>query len=159
MTGVRRRLTPGARASGSLLLAALLPTVGCGGTEPLPDACVEARAADVHRALAAAPRARLADGTPLSRCVDLAVRDVDLQTLGVAFVTAADELAREIATRRGAAFRLGVLIGAAERGAGPTGGPQAELVRRLRQVVSFQPRLARHRSELMRGIALGRRRG
>src|SRR5690606_14880187 len=134
----------------SLALATLALTAGC-GADPLPEACTRATTADILGALERAPDdGRLPDGTALSGCVDGATDDAELQALGLRFVAVADRLAAAIGDDPDAAFQLGYLIGAAERGAGPTGGGQAELVRRLRQVVSFQRGLERHRDELVR---------
>jgi hypothetical protein len=140
-------------------VAAACGASGCGEQESLPSACVQATADDVRQVLAAAPqRAALADGTRLSECVDRAEDDGALQTLGITFVAVADELSAQVGDGD-AAFRLGFLIGAAERGAGPTGGLQGELVHRLQQTVAFRVDDPSVRREVLRGIAAGRRAG
>lgn len=157
---MRRPVRPGALAATFATVVALPALTGCGGKPPLPQACVQASAADVERVLAQAPgHAVLADGTRLSTCVDRAIDDADLQTLGLTFVAVSDQLAAEVGRREGAAFQLGFLVGAAQRGAGPTGGPQGELVQRLQQGIAFQAETPRERAELLRGVAAGRRDG
>lgn len=147
-----------ARTAALLALATLPQLAGCGGKAPLPRACLQASQRDVLDALGRLPVA-LADGTPLSTCIDRAEDDAQLQALGMTFVAVADELAMRVARSPEAAFQLGFLIGAAERGAGPTGGTQAELVQRLEQVVSFQLDSAAREATVLRGIAAGRRAG
>lgn len=156
-----RPLRPRALAAVLATVVAALAASGCGEQEPLPSACVQATADDVRQVLAAAPeRVAFPDGTRLSECVDLAEDDGALQTLGITFVAVADELSAQVGGGdREAAFRLGFLIGAAERGAGPTGGLQGELVHRLQQTVAFRADDPRERSEVLRGMAAGRRSG
>ncbi|WP_041731165.1 hypothetical protein [Conexibacter woesei] len=154
---MRRLALVRARPAALAALAALTLLAACGGEERLPQACITARAADVLKVLEQAPeRATLADGTPLSACIDRAEDDAQLQTLGITFVAVADHLAARVERSPRAAFQLGFLMGAAERGAGPTGGTQAELVQRLEQTVSFQLGSAARERELLRGIAAGR---
>lgn len=149
-----------ARTAALLALATLPQLAGCGGKAPLPRACLQASQRDVLDALGRLPGpVALADGTPLSTCIDRAEDDAQLQALGMTFVAVADELAMRVARSSEAAFQLGFLIGAAERGAGPTGGTQAELVQRLEQVVSFQLDSAAREATVLRGIAAGRRAG
>ncbi|MBB4661150.1 hypothetical protein [Conexibacter arvalis] len=155
-----RSLRPGARTAALATVVALPFAVGCGAEAPPPSACMQATGADVMRALDGAPdHAALADGTLLSECVDRAESDAQLQTLGLTFVAVSDQLAAQVGRDRDAAFRLGFLVGAAERGAGPTGGTQGELVQRLQQAIAFQAERARDRADVLRGIAAGRRAG
>lgn len=155
-----RSLRPGTLAAALATAVAALAASGCGEQEGLPSACRQASAEDVARVLAAAPReAALPDGTKLSECVDRAEDDGALQTLGLTFVAVADRLAARLGDDGEAAFRLGFLIGAAERGAGPTGGLQGELVQRLQQTVAFRADDPRLRAEVLRGMAAGRRAG
>jgi hypothetical protein len=115
---------------------------------------------EVLQALSGAPaHARLADGTLLSTCIDRSESDADLQNLGITFVAVADRLTARIRRDPEAAFQLGFLIGAAERGAGPTGGTQGELVQRLQQVIAFQADTPAVEAEVLRGIEAGRRSG
>lgn len=150
----------GARVTAIAALAALPLLTGCGDDKPVPQACIQATGADVVRVLAQAPEhATFPDGTLLSTCVKRARDDAALQTLGITFVAVADRLSTQAQTRQEAAFQLGFLVGAAERGAGPTGGLQATLVERLRQASAFQAGTPRERAELLRGVAAGRRSG
>src|SRR5687768_15191928 len=85
---------------------------GCGDDAPkLSLLCLEGEAT-IRRALATAPGpVRLADGTPLSRCVSAARDDADLQSFGVIATRVADRLADQ--GGGAAALQLGYLIGAA----------------------------------------------
>ena len=157
---MRRPLRLRALAAALTTAVAALVASGCGEQRSLPSACVQATSDDVAQVLAAAPeRAALPDGTKLSECVDRAEDDGALQTLGLTFVAVADRLAARVDRSDEAAFQLGFLIGAAERGAGPTGGLQAELVQRLQQTVSFEADDVHEQREVLRGIAAGRRAG
>jgi hypothetical protein len=141
-------------------LSTILIFAGCGREGPPPQACLQARTAEVQQALRGAPgHATLSDGTLLSTCIDRAENDAELQNLGIAFVAVADELTASSAHDGDAAFQLGFLIGAAQRGAGPTGGTQAELVQRLQQAIAFQADAPAVRAEVLRGMAAGRRSG
>jgi len=139
-------------AIGALLL------VGCGSSEPdpVPAACLD-EPATIERALERAPaQVRLADGTPLSRCVSLAAaRDGDLQALGVSLVRVADDLRSDAFGDPEAAMRLGYLIGAVRRGASKTPGVAAQLARRIEQTAAFDADAGLARGELLRGVMLG----
>ncbi|MGH2941871.1 MAG: hypothetical protein ACRDLN_03715, partial [Solirubrobacteraceae bacterium] len=91
---------------------------GCSSDdEPVPGACLD-RPEAIVRALAGAPGAvALADGTRLSSCVSRARTDGELQTLGVAFIRAADTLRAQATSDPAAALRLGYLAGAVTAGA------------------------------------------
>jgi hypothetical protein len=144
------------RRPGLLCALAVLAVAGCGGKARLPSACIQADVPDVLAALRAAPAAAaLSDGTRLSTCVDRAVDDAQLQSLGVTFVGAADRLSVRMPHDPTAAFELGYLVGAAERGAGATGGVQGELVQRLEQTAGFGAGAAQRRADVQRGIAAG----
>jgi hypothetical protein len=116
-------------------VAAAWGAAGCGaGPTPLADGCTGP--GPVERALAQAPRAaRLADGTPLSRCLADGQDDADMQSVGLAYTAVADRLRdRAQAGDDAAALRLGYLIGATRRGAKRTDGVMAELQRRIELV-------------------------
>lgn len=139
-------------------LSTLLMLAGC-GEEPLPQACLQADADQVATLLRAAPQdATLAGGIPLSTCVDRAESDAELQNLGIVLIAVADERVARSRHDQRAAYELGFLIGAAERGAGPTGGVQAELVQRLQGTIAFNATPA-VQAEVERGIAAGRTSG
>lgn len=160
MRPVRRLVLVRARVVALTAFAAVLLLASCSNEQPPPSACAQAASADVQEALRGAPeRAVLSDGTLLSTCVDRAEDDAALQTLGLSLVAVADRLAEKVATSPRAAFELGFLIGAAERGAGPSGGTQAELVQRLEQTVSFRTGSKAREAEIMRGRAAGSRDG
>jgi hypothetical protein len=137
---------------------AMLALGACGGRAVLPQACIEAQPRDVLAALARAPDAVvLADGTPLSQCVRRAVDDARLQALGATLTTTAGRLAGHMPESEAAAYRLGFLIGASERGARQAAGLQEELANRIAGAAGADggPR----RAALLRGRAAGRRRG
>ena len=145
-----------------LPLCALLALAlgACGGTAPLPQSCLEARDGDVLRALRHAPGdVALHDGTPISTCVARAIGDVDLQVVGVALTVAADRLAQRVAGSDRAAFQLGFLMGATERGAARTTGVQSELSSRVRQAAGLEGGPPARHAALLRGRAAGRRGG
>lgn len=76
----------------------------------------------------------LADGASIAGCVERARNDGQLQDVGSALSTVADDLASRAAHGdAAAATQLGYLVGAARRGAARTNGVAAELVRRLEQ--------------------------
>jgi hypothetical protein len=147
---------PGRSAHRAVILA-LLGAVGCGSPEraTMPAAC-SADAATIVRALERAPAAvTLGDGTRLSRCVRLAaVRDGDLQTIGVTLTQAADRLRADAASDPVAALRLGYLVGGVRRGAAQTPGVAAQLARRLERLASFGLPADGAR-QLQEGIRLG----
>jgi hypothetical protein len=137
---------------------ALLALGACGERAPLPQACIQAHHDDVLQALAHAPDdVALADGTLLSDCVAHAIDDARLQALGATFLGAADRLARRMHASEDAAFQLGFLIGATERGAASTAGFQGELADRMAGAAGIDggPR----RAAVLRGRAAGRRGG
>lgn len=133
MRSMLRKLTP--------LLA--LALIGCSADgHPTPSPACSDTPASIEQALRSAPaRVSLADGTTLSACVERARDDAQLQDIGSALSTAADELASRAGTRgnAAAAVQLGYLVGAARRGAARTNGVAAELVRRLEQAASSAP--------------------
>lgn len=136
----------------------LLALSGCGERAALPQACMEAQPDDILQALAHPPqRVALPDGTSLSDCVARAIDAEHLQALGATFTSAADRLARRMRASEDAAFQLGFLIGATERGAASTAGFQGELADRMAGAAEIDggPR----RAALLRGRAAGRTRG
>jgi hypothetical protein len=142
------------------LLMAALATLGCGRDEsPPPPGCDDAEQG--LAALRAAPgAARLADGTPLSTCVRQAFSDADLQSVGLAFTSMADRLARQAAASDDAALQMGYLVGATRKGAAHTNGIQAELVRRIEQATLLDDAApASRQAAFQRGLTAGRARG
>ncbi|HEX2016956.1 MAG TPA: hypothetical protein VGN69_09690 [Solirubrobacteraceae bacterium] len=133
---------------------------GCGTQPPpLPAACA-AEPRMIAQALARAPAAvRLRDGTALSVCVQRASRDADLQNLGAALSSVADELQVRAAHEAVAAVSLGYLIGAVRRGGAQTNGVAAELVRRVEQAGLLKGAPASTAAALRRGLAAGQRLG
>jgi hypothetical protein len=92
--------------------------------------------------------------------VSHAISDTDLQNVGASFIGAGDSLARRAPGETGAAYRLGFLAGAAERGANETEGIAMELVDRLDRYVGDSTTMSPpSRAAFARGRAAGRRRG
>jgi hypothetical protein len=139
-------------------LAAL--AAGCGKDDrPLPAACTEGPA-PVIRALERAPGpVRLADGTPLSACVQRARSDADIQAVGAVFTHAADGLAGEMRTSDAAALRLGYLIAAVRKGGRHTSGIHEEMVRRVEQTVGLDGAPPPRKPAFAQGLAAGERSG
>lgn len=112
-------------------LAALALLAGCGGTDDeTPVACLEGRSTYLD------PRAA---EPPVSQCLVEGQDGGDLAAVGTAMVAAATRLNAEARADPGdeAAFRLGYLVGAAERGAERTEGIHADLLRRLRAAALY----------------------
>jgi hypothetical protein len=144
--------------TGVVCMLALLAVSGCGGRTPPAKACIQAQPADVLQALRGAPdHAALADGTRLSDCVRRTLDDGRLQALGATLTAAADMLARRMHASDAAAFQLGFLIGATDRGAARSGGFQGDLANRIAGAVP--PDGGPRRALLMRGRAAGLRGG
>ena len=146
-------------------MAALLPALliaGCSdGRDPMPVACggePEALLAALRQAPAAVA---LHDGTRLSDCVRSARGEGELQSLGVAYLRAADALRASAATDAAAALQLGYLAGAVRSGAGRTqGGLAAQLARRVEQAAALEPGAsAAAGAALSRGRRAGEARG
>ena len=109
-------------------MLALLVAAGCGEEKTvLAPACTDSAGAIVTALEQAPGPVTLGDGTTLSRCVDQARSDVELQSLGMVLTSAAEQLAEQ----RRHAWPLGYLVGAAQRGSEHNSGVGAELVRRL----------------------------
>jgi hypothetical protein len=145
--------------TGVVCVLALLALGGCGGRTPPAQTCIEAQPADVLQALTRAPRGvALADGTPLSQCVRRTIDDGRLQALGATLTTAAAELARRMRASDAAAFQLGFLIGATDRGASQAAGLQDELANRVAGTAAGLDG-GPQRALLLRGRAAGRRGG
>jgi hypothetical protein len=130
---------PTARAAWTFVVAPLVvwlaaTVAACGVQEEIavPVAC-RAGPDEVARALADAPAPVTIQGTPLSECLASARDQADLQTVGIAFVDVASDLASEARSNPNGqeAVELGYLVGAARRGAVP--GIHDELLRRLEQ--------------------------
>jgi hypothetical protein len=144
--------------TGVACMLALLALPGCGGRTPPAEACIQAQPADVLQALKDAPdHVALADGTPISQCVRRTIDDGRLQALGAALTTAADTLAQRMRTSDAAAFQLGFLIGATNRGAAQAAGLQGDLANRI--AGAAPPDGGPRRALLMRGRAAGLRGG
>jgi hypothetical protein len=147
------------RRTGVVCVLALLAFGGCGGRTPPAQACMEAQPADILQALTHAPRdVALADDTSLSQCVRRTIDDSRLQALGATLTTAADELGRRMRSSDAAAFQLGFLIGAVDRGASQAAGLQEELANRIAGAAAGLDGGPR-RAALLRGRAAGQRGG
>ena len=144
--------------TGVVCVLALLGLSGCGGRPPPAPACIQAQPADVLQALTRAPEhVALADGTPLSQCVRRTIDDGRLQALGTTLTAAADVLAQRMRGSEAAAFQLGFLIGATDRGTDQAAGLQGDLANRI--AGAAPPDGGPHRAMLLRGRAAGRRDG
>jgi hypothetical protein len=115
---------------------------GCGGSDDAtPVACLDGPEAYVS-ALDDAPGAvRLSGEVPISDCLATSQEGGELATVGLSMVNATTKLNTEARGDPGGAanLQLGYLLGAAETGAGQTGGIHAELVRRLRAAALYRP--------------------
>jgi len=148
------------RWTGVACLLLILALGACGERTPSPQACIQAQPADVLQALKGAPDGAvvaLHDGTLLSRCVARTLDDSSLRALGATLTTAADRLARRMHASDAAAFQLGFLIGATERGSASTAGFQGDLADRITGAAGLDG--GPHRAVLLRGRAAGRRDG
>jgi hypothetical protein len=144
--------------TGVVCMLALLALSGCDGRTPPAEACIQAQPADVLQALLGAPdHVALADGTPLSQCVRRTLDDSRLQALGATLTVAADVLARRMRTSDAAAFQLGFLIGATDRGTAQAAGFQGDLANRI--AGAAPPDGGPRRALLLRGRAAGLRGG
>jgi len=145
--------------TGVVCALVLLAFGGCGGRTPPAQACIQAQPADVLQALARAPRdVGLVDGTSLSQCVRRTIDDSRLQALGATLTAAADALALQMRSSDAAAFQLGFLIGAVDRGAAQAAGLQEELANRIAGTAAGLDGGPR-RAALLRGRAAGQRGG
>lgn len=133
---------------------------GCGGAAPsLPATCTLSPGV-FERALAAAPGpVRLADGTPISVCVDRARSGAQLLNVGTVLSAAADDLATRAAARPPVALELGYLVGATRRGAAHTNGVAAQLAQRIDAAAALRGAGAAALAALHQGIAAGQSRG
>lgn len=139
-------------------LLALMLVAGCGegADDETPVACLEGRAAYLDPE-AAEP--------PVSACLAESQDAGDLAAVGGAMVAAATRLNSEARDDPGgeAAFRLGYLVGAAERGAAETEGIHADLLRRLRAAALYSRAdrglSATFLSAYRRGVEAGSARG
>ncbi|HKG03021.1 MAG TPA: hypothetical protein VKB03_07555 [Conexibacter sp.] len=145
--------------TGVVWVLALLAFGGCGGRTAPAQACIEAQPADVLQALTHAPRdVALVDGTSLSQCVRRTIDDSRLQALGATLTTAADTLGHDMRSSDAAAFQLGFLIGAVDRGAAQAAGLQEELANRIAGTAAGLDD-GPGRAALLRGRAAGQRGG
>ena len=142
------------------VLIAGLAATGCGDHRgPVASTCTTG-GEPILAALRRAPgHPSLPDGTKLSDCVSRAISDTQLQNVGSSFIAAADSLARRAAADSGAAYRLGFLAGAAERGASQTEGIARELVDRIDRFAGDGDLPAPSRAAFAQGRVAGRRRG
>jgi hypothetical protein len=143
-------------------LACACLLAGCGSEEEsAPDACL-AGPGEFRQAVASAPAGgTLSDGTAISDCLVEDQPAGELSRLGVALVGAAEPIgaaAREEPGGR-AAFRLGYLVGAVQRGAEETGGVHADLVRRLQSIAASGAPPPASGAAYGRGLAAGREGG
>ena len=141
-----------------LVLAAL--AAGCQEeSEPVAFSCAEDPQA-ILRALDAAPGdVKLSDGATISSCLERADSTADLQNVGVALSTAAEELeAPALEGDAEAGLKLGYLVGAAQEGSKTNIGLASELLRRLERSIGFEvtPEVD---AAIERGLAAGRERG
>jgi hypothetical protein len=138
-----------------------LAVAGCGDHRgPVAAGCTSG-SGPILTALRGAPgHTALSDGTKLSDCVSHAIDDADLQNVGSSFIGAGDSLARRAPTDGAAAYRLGYLAGAAERGANETEGIAMELADRLDRFMGDSTTMAAaSRAAFARGRAAGRKSG
>jgi hypothetical protein len=126
--------------AGIALAAVGLAACGNSGVDSTPDACLGG-ATVFREALESAPNdVRLADSdTKISDCLVEGQSGGELATTGEAMVRAASQLNRAARQDPGspAAFQLGYLIGAANRGAEDTSGIHTDLLRRLSTAAQF----------------------
>lgn len=140
--GLHRRSAAGAcrgAARGwrhALLVATVLALASAcsSGSESFPVACQDSPDA-FARALTAAPRPVLVDGTRISSCFARRSDPGSIETLASTLIAVDAALAdrARLAPSSHAAVELGYLLGAARRGAARTEGIHLELLRRLRQ--------------------------
>jgi hypothetical protein len=134
---VRRLLAP-------FLAAALIAgALGCSDSDPeaAPAACVQGPGAYLEALGDAPERVELAGEAPISDCLAPSQEGGELAEVGSAMIAAATRLnagARRDPTGE-QAFRLGYLIGAAQRGADDTAGIHTDLIRRLNAAARFDP--------------------
>ena len=151
----------GPRRAAAVLAALVLNGCTAGEDPPLPAECVQGEEA-LQEALAAAPQpVRVAGGTPISRCVELASSAAEMQNVGILVVGIAEELKKQAADGdEAAAAALGYLVGAVSRGAERTNGTHLELAFRVSRVAGAlgDPPPAIF-DALIEGIAAGERTG
>lgn len=131
-----------AALAAAVLIAALAFVVGCGSADDsTPVACLEG-AGTYERALKAAPEeVLLEDETLISECLTRNQTGGDLSRVGEAMIETATALNAE--AREGsdgdAAFQLGYLLGAVQRGSEESEGIHSDLTRRLVVAARFAP--------------------
>lgn len=147
------------RALALACIGAALSAAACGKEEfSLAPVCTDQDS--VTWALARAPRPVTLDGSvKLSRCVDQARSDGDLQSVGMAFGNVARDLASRARQSDRAATSLGYLVGAAHKGSEHSNGIHSELVRRLEQSMSVEGPPPERRAAYAEGLAAGSQTG
>jgi hypothetical protein len=136
--------------------AAAALAAGCGGGDAPPPAACSSGPRIVLGVLRDAPGAvAFDDRTLISTCVKRSTDTGQAQTLGFAYVTAAESLLKRMAHSHTAALQLGFLVGAVRRGANQTNGLQLELVRRLDQVAGVGGPAGTRGTAYRRGMAAG----
>ena len=142
-------------------LAALV--TGCGGgTDAAPvSASCSADPDAIVRALQAAPRpVRLDEGaTLLSQCIRGSRSAADLQTVGITFTSAAEDLELRAPSDPRAALQLGYLVGATRRGTQIGAGIQDELLRRIERSAALEGATPAADRALQQGLAAGEKTG
>jgi hypothetical protein len=136
---------------------------GCSsGTEsaPVSTSCT-ANPDVIVRSLQAAPRPVTLDegGTRLSQCIRSSRTAADLQSVGVAFTNAAEDLELRASADPRAALQLGYLVGATRRGTDVGAGIQDELLRRIERSAALDGATPAAEDALLRGLAAGERTG
>lgn len=133
--------------------------LGCGNSDVVaaPE-CLDGPEA-IRRALDAAPgEVRLQGRTRLSECFKQAANEADVQSVGLHFLTVAQQLGDEVraAPRSEAAVQLGYLVAAVRRGARTDTGVHFEITRRIEQELVGLPI---DTPDFRRGLEAGRRSG
>jgi hypothetical protein len=125
-------------AAGCAALGGLLAACGSSEAPETPTACLAPESAYLQALESAPDQVRLDGTTPISDCL---VEEQDagpLGQVGGAMVAAATGLNRRALRGDGeAATELGYLVGAAEQGAGDTGGIHRDLILRLESAATY----------------------
>ena len=132
------------RLPAPLLATALIAgALGCSDSDPeaAPAACLEGPGTYLEALRDAPERVELAGGTPISDCLVPSQEGGELAEVGSAMITAATRLNAGARSDPDGdeTFRLGYLIGAAQRGADDTAGIHTDLIRRLNTAARFDP--------------------
>jgi hypothetical protein len=135
---------------------------GCGVTETAPVSSTCSADPDVIvRALQAAPQpVTLDEGrTRLSQCIRGSRSAADLQTVGITFTNAAEDLEVRAPSDPRAALQLGYLVGATRRGTDVGAGIQDELLRRIERSAALDGATPAADRALQQGLAAGEKTG